>query len=184
MYVDLLLIGEEGIMHCVLIKDLNTFTHFHTLHRGRKHFCWYTAENLKSHVNDCFKINGKQVIKMPKASFMIYVDFESILLPENNGKQNPGESYKKKYQKHVACSYGYELVSIDYKSSKTFESSLGEDAVYSFIDNMLEERKYLNDLMKKHFHKELAMTKEDEEDFESSTKSQFVIMIMLTAMLK
>ena len=170
-------------MHCVLIKDFNAFTHFHTLHRGRKHFCLYTAENLKSHVNDCFKINGKQVIKIPKASFMIYADFESVLLPEHNGKQNPGESYMKKYQKHVACSYGYELVSVDYKSSKTFESSLVQDAVYSFID-ILSHYQYLNDLMKKHFHKELAMTKEDEEDFESSTKSQFVIMIMLTVMLK
>ena len=29
---------------------------------------------------------------------MIYVDFESILVPENNGKQNPGESYTNKYQ--------------------------------------------------------------------------------------
>ena len=35
---------------------------------------------------------------------MIYADFESIVVPENNGKQNPGESYANKYQKHVACS--------------------------------------------------------------------------------
>ena len=38
---------------------------------------------------------------------MVYVDFESILLSELNGKQNPNEPYTKKYQKHVACSYGY-----------------------------------------------------------------------------
>ena len=42
--------------------------------------------------------------------FMIYADFESILVPEDNGKQNPNESYTNKYQKHVACSYGYKLV--------------------------------------------------------------------------
>ena len=35
---------------------------------------------------------------------MIYADFESIVVPENNGKQNPGESYANKYQKYVACS--------------------------------------------------------------------------------
>ena len=29
---------------------------------------------------------------------MIYVDFKSILVPENNGKQNPGESYTNNYQ--------------------------------------------------------------------------------------
>ena len=37
---------------------------------------------------------------------MIYANFESIQVPEDNGKQNPIESYTKKYQEHVACSYG------------------------------------------------------------------------------
>ena len=44
----------------------------HSLHRGRKHFCRYcleafsTEEILKSRIKDCFKINGKQRIIMPK----------------------------------------------------------------------------------------------------------------------
>ena len=44
----------------------------HTLHRGKKHFCPYclpafsSEEILKSHINDCFKINGTQRIIMPK----------------------------------------------------------------------------------------------------------------------
>ena len=42
-----------------------------------------------------------------KSPFMIYADFECILVPEGNGKQNPDESYLNKYKKHVACSYGY-----------------------------------------------------------------------------
>ena len=41
---------------------------------------------------------------------MIYEDFESILLPEDNWKQNPEESYTNKYQKHIVCSYEYKLV--------------------------------------------------------------------------
>ena len=28
-----------------------------------------------------------------KSAFKIYADFESILVPEDNGKQNPNESY-------------------------------------------------------------------------------------------
>ena len=44
---------------------------------------------------------------------MIYADFESILVPEDNRKQNPNGSYTKKYQKHVACSYGQKLVYVD-----------------------------------------------------------------------
>ena len=44
---------------------------------------------------------------------MIYGDFESILAPEDNEKKNSNESYTNKYQKHVACSYGYKLVCVD-----------------------------------------------------------------------
>ena len=57
---------------------------------------------------------------------MIYVDFENILMPEDNGKQNPNESYTNKYQKHVACSYGYKLVRVDDKFSNPFKSYLGK----------------------------------------------------------
>ena len=115
----------------------------HSLHHGRKHFCRYclhafiTEEILKRYSKDCFKINGKQTIKMPKkdeyvkfkhfdrkikSSFMIHADFESILVPEDNGKQNPNESYTNKYQKHVASSDGYKLVCVDDKFSKPFKS--------------------------------------------------------------
>ena len=55
---------------------------------------------------------------------MIYEDFESILVREENGKQNPNESYTNQYWKHVACSYGYKLVSVHDKFSKPFKSYL------------------------------------------------------------
>ena len=49
---------------------------------------------------------------------MICPDFESILVPEYNGKRNTVESYTNKYQKHVACSYGYYLICVDDKFGK------------------------------------------------------------------
>ena len=108
--------------------------------------------------------------KKIKSPFIIYAGFESILVPEDNEKQNPTESYTNKYQKHVACTYGYKLVCVDDKFSKLSKSYLGEDAVYDFISSMIEESKYCSDAMKKHFNKELVMTKEDSKDFEISTK--------------
>ena len=96
----------------------------YSLHRGRKHFCHYclhafiTEEILNLHIKDCFKTNGKQMIKMPKkfeyvklknferkikSPFMIYADFESILVPEDNGTQNPNGSYTKKYHNKQIC---------------------------------------------------------------------------------
>ena len=105
-----------------------------------------------------------------KSPLMIYADFESILVPEDNEKQNPNEFYTNKYQKHVSCSYGYKLVCIDDKFNKYFKSYLGKDAVYNFIRSMIEESKYCSDVMKKHFNKEFAKSKEDNEDFENSTE--------------
>ena len=64
------------------------------LHRGRKKFCLYylqaftSEEILKCHINNYFKFNGKQIIKMPKKVNMLdlkimreknittYADFE------------------------------------------------------------------------------------------------------------
>ena len=74
------------------------------------------------------------------------------------------------YQKHIACSYDYKLVSVDDKFSKPFETYLGKDAIYNFINNMIEECKYCIEVMKKHFNKELVMTKENNENFNNSTK--------------
>ena len=83
----------------------------HLLHHERKHFCCYCVHAfikkkiLKLHIKDCFKINSKQTIQI-ELPFMVYADFESILVPEDNVKQNQNDSYTCKYQKHVACNYG------------------------------------------------------------------------------
>ena len=121
--------------------------------------------------------NYKRKIKLP---FMIYADFESILVPEDNGKQNPNQSYANKYQKHVACSYGYKLVYVDDK----FKSYLGEDAIYNFISSMIEESKYCSDVMKKHFNKELLMTRKTMKVLRTLLNVGSVIMIILIMMLK
>ena len=102
---------------------------------------------LRGYIKDCFKINGKQRVKMPtkgeyvkfknyerkiKSLFMLYVNFGSIPLPEE----------------HIACSYDYKLVCVDDKFTQPYKSYLGENTVYSFIDSMVEESKYCGDGMK------------------------------------
>ena len=81
-----------------------------------KHFCCYYLQAFSTEEisikKDSFKITGEQRIIMPKkseyvkfknyerkikSSFIIYADFESILLPEENEKQNPENSYTSKY---------------------------------------------------------------------------------------
>ena len=69
---------------------------------------------------------------------MIYADFEKILVPEDNGRQNPKESDTIKYEKHVTSIYGYKLVCVDDKFNKPFKSYLDKDTVYNFITSMIE----------------------------------------------
>ena len=90
------------------------------------------------------------------------MQFESILVPRDNGKQNPGEFCTSKYQKLVpysSYSYSYKLVCVDDKFSKSFKSYLGEDPAWNFIKSMIKESKYCTNVMKKLFNKELLMTK-------------------------
>ena len=72
-------------------------------------------------------------------------------MSEDNRKQNPDEPYTNNFEKHVACSYGYKLVCVDEKFSKPFKSCLGDDAVCSFVNSMIEESIYSSDVIKKTF---------------------------------
>ena len=56
-----------------------------------------------------------------KSPLRIYADFESILVPEDNEKENPEDSYTNKYEKHIVCSYGYKLVCVDKKFRNPFK---------------------------------------------------------------
>ena len=76
-------------------------------------------------------------------------------MPENIGQKSPEESYTNKYQKHISCSYGYKLVYVVDKFSKLFKTYLAEDAIYNFINSMIEERKYSNDVIIKHLRMNL-----------------------------
>ena len=89
--------------------------------------------------------NFERKIKSP---FMIYVDFESILVPEDNRKQKPNQSYTNKYQKHAACSYGHKLVSVDDKFSKPFKSYLDKDPVHNLSAVSQEKIDYCSDVIK------------------------------------
>ena len=67
----------------------------------------------------------------------------------------------------IAFGYGYKLVFAADKFSQPFKNQLGEDAIYNFTYNMIEEVKYYCEMMKKHFIKELVMSL---SNVENSTK--------------
>ena len=71
------------------------------------------------------------------------------------------------------------------KFSKSFERYLRKDAIHNFINIIIEESKYCSDMIKKHFTKELVMTKKKKK-IKNSTKCwiceyDYVNNILLTA---
>ena len=193
--MNLLLITEDEKKHYVLIKDFNAFMYNQSKHKERKHFCMYCLQCFSSerilanHANNCLTINGAQAINMPKQGenilkfnnfhkqlpvpFVIYADFEAITKKVQGCKQSEEmeneknkRSYTKAYQTHEDCGYGYKLVCCyDDKYSKDICIYRGENAVYKFMEKMLEEVEYCKAVVKKHFNKPLVMTEDDEQRF-------------------
>ena len=193
--MNILLITEDEKKHYVLIKDFNAFMYNQSKHKERKHFCMYCLECFSSerilanHANNCLTINGAQAINMPKQGenilkfnnfhkqlpvpFVIYADFEAITKNVQGCKQSEEmeneknkRSYTEAYQTHEDCGSAYKVVCCyDDKYSKDICIYRGENAVYGFMEKMLEEVKYCKAVIKKHFNKPLVMTEDDEQRF-------------------
>ena len=195
--MNLLLITKDERKHYVLMKDFNAFMYNQSKHKERKHFCIYCLQCfpseriLANHVNNCLTINGAQAINMPKQGenilkfnnfhkqfpvpFVIYADFEAITKKVQGCEQSEEmkedkdrRSYTEAYQTHKDCGYGYKVICCcDDKYDKYTCIYRGENAVYKFMEKMLEEVEYCKAVIKKHFNKPLVMTEVDEQNFKT-----------------
>ena len=195
--MNLLLITKDKKKHYVLIKDFNALMYNQSKHKQRKHFCMYCLQCFSSerllanHVNNCLMINGAQAINMPKQGenilkfnnfhkqlpvpFVIYANFEAITKKVQGCKQSEEmekdkdrRSYTEAYQTHEDCGYGYKVICCyNDKYSKYTSIYRGENAVYKFMEKMLEEVEYCKAVIKKHFTNPLVMTEVDEQCFKN-----------------
>ena len=186
--MDLLLVSNGFINHYVYIKDFNRLMFSKTKNKNKKWFCRsclqrFSSENiLLEYGRNYLLINGGQNVKLEKgfiefknynkqipAPFKIYADFECLLKNVDCGVDNDCFSYTKKYQDHIPCSFAYKLVCLDSKFSKDIVVYRGKNAVSKFIKCIFKEYGYCRSAMKKHFNNNLAMTAEQNEEFESSS---------------
>ena len=190
-HMELLMVMKDENKHYVLIKDFSKFMYNQTKHKERKHFCMYCLQCfsservLNNHKENCIQINGQQAVNMPtkdnnilkfnnfhkqqQTPFVIYADFEAITEKIQGCQPDSNKSYTEAYQIHTDCGYGYKVVCCyDDKYTKPIQLYRGENAVYKFMESMLEEVKYCKKTMKTFFNKPLKMTKEDEEEFEKA----------------
>ena len=83
-------------------------------------------------------------------------------------KDKDRRSYTEAYQTHKDCGYGYKVICCyDDKYSKYTSIYRGENAVYKFMEKMLEEVEYCKAVIKKRFNKPLVMTEVDEQNFKT-----------------
>ena len=182
--LNLLLIERDGKSHYVLIKDFSRLMFNITKDRNKKHFCERCFQNFSSdkrlmdHKKDCIIVNGGQSIKMPEEGtfayfknynkrlqvpFVIYADFESLLLSKVD---EGGEAPSGAFQEHIACRFSYKVVcSFDDKYSKPLQGNRGNDIVYDFLTSILDEERRCKYIMKNKVKKPLVMTSSDEADF-------------------
>ena len=178
-HMELLLINNDGKNHYVLIKNFNKFMFDQTKNNCKKHFCMYCLQCfsredvLTEHINNCLSINGKQAIKMPeKGQHVSFRNYHKQIPEKVHGCQpNNEKSYTEAYQKHIDCGYGYKLVChYNDEFSKPVQVFRGENAVYNFMEKMIEEVDWCKSIIKTHFNKPLVMTEKNKLDFESSIK--------------
>ncbi|CAB4030512.1 Gastrula zinc finger [Paramuricea clavata] len=190
-HMELLLLGDnEGGNHYVLIKDVNRMLFSVSCNSNKKHFCLYclhsctSEETLKKHSETCVSVNGTQATKLPNAGskikfghyrnsmpapFVIYADFESMLVPEERKVESEGTEEKSStelYQTHKACSFGLKTVChYDDQYSGEYTSYVGEDATEVFLKTVLKESIRCRKMVNKIFKKKMVITPEQEAEF-------------------
>ena len=193
-HMELLLLGDgEGSLHYVLIKDVNRMLYSVSKHGHKQHFCLHclhsctSKEVLEKHKETCLQVNGTQATKLPKEGttikfknhrnsmpvpFVIYADFESILVPEEkNGKaeSSEDESSTTLYQTHKACSFGLKTVChYDDKYSGEYKSYIGSDAALVFLKTVLKESYRCRHLVDNIFKKKMVITPKQEVEFQET----------------
>ncbi|CAB4042755.1 Hypothetical predicted protein, partial [Paramuricea clavata] len=190
-HMELLLLGDgEGSRHYVLIKDVNRMLCSVSKHRHKQHFCLHclhscvSEEVLEKDKETCLEVNGTQAVILPEEGtkikfknhrnlmpvpFVIYADFESILVPEKRKEKsgNPeDESSTDLYQTHKACSFGLKTVChYDDKYSGEYKSYVGSDAALVFLKTVVKESFRCREMTDKIFRKKMVITPEEEAEF-------------------
>ena len=153
--VDLLLI--DG--HYCWIKNLDALLHDQRKIKHKLYFCrrcllpQYSEQKLLSHYELCSKNEPTRVVmpdkdrlqfsnyyRMQRAPYVIYCDFEALLLKIDSCSPSTSTSYTTKYQQHEPCGFG--LIDIfsccpDITEIGDYFSYRGKDAVEAFLNKIV-----------------------------------------------
>ena len=131
--------------------------------------------DLPSKQNAKEYVKFKNIHKMVKKPFVIYADFESLLLNVDRDEK----ASTQRYQKHEACGYAYKRVSTLEKYDKPlqmFRDNGTENVTEHFINVIVKESDEIREIMSKIIP--MKLTEEEEKQFKSSTKCIYAISII------
>ncbi|KAL9951227.1 hypothetical protein ACROYT_G043851 [Oculina patagonica] len=148
--------------------DLSRLLRSLTKYKCKKFFCEYCLHGfvredlLLEHEPLCAK-NGPQKIKLPdedhdvlyfkdvqkqlKVPFVIYADFESILVSCDEQQLDPSVSFTQKTQEHKPSGFCYTVVSEVEAYDTPPIVYRGEDAVDKFLEHLLQEEKRIKGIL-------------------------------------
>ena len=180
-HVNLLLLEKDGKTHYCLIKDLNKMLYNQSKHKARKYFCTNCLHGfnkqslLDNHKVICTKHDPMTIVmpteenalmtftaieKMLKVPFVIYADFECVLVEVENGQGGIKNE-------HIPCGYSYLVVSsIEGDEDYEIETYSGANVMESFFENLIDVTdKLIKRLDQK---KTIVMTDEDLKHFQNT----------------
>ena len=109
----------------------------------------------------------KDVQKQLKVPFVIYADFESILVPCHQDNLDPNVSSTIKTQQHKPCGFCYTIVSTVENYCKPPVVYRGEDCVDKFLECLLADEQVISEVLK---HVEpMIISAEQEQDFQEAS---------------
>ena len=187
-HVNLLFISSNETTHYCLIRDLSRLLRSLTKYKCKKFFCEYCLHGfvredlLLEHEPHCCK-NGPQKIKLPdeghdvlyfkdvqkqlKVPFVIYADFESILVTCAEQRLDPSVSFTQKTQVHQPSGFCYTVVSEVEAYDTAPVVYRGENAVDKFLDHLLHEEKRIKEILEHVVP--MSINKNEEQAFQRAT---------------
>ena len=153
--VNLLMISDNRNNHYCWIKDLSRLLGDQHTNTRRYHYCPYCLHGLikerllEDHIPYC-QTHGSQKIVLPndykeirkqlKVPYVIYADFESLLIPIKGCENDPEISSTIKTTKHIPCRFAYKVVDLTSETSKQPVVYRGLDAAEKVVEHMVMEQ--------------------------------------------
>lgn len=180
----LLLLDNGQTSHYCLIKDLSRLIRNQiTAHHGKLYFCdtclvfFTTSEEIENHICSGFVtvlpekgsvIKFKNYDRKQNVPFVIYADFETILVEHKENNTISDTENTKTLQRHIPAAFAYNIVCSTDASYNRYVTYRGQDCVSKFIECIYRDVQELYSILCKNYP--MIFTEKDAADYKQATR--------------